>query len=223
MPASVLTAKSFWRSDSFVRWFIFFSIALVGIISDLVSKSLTYQIEPIDIIPGIFRFSFVLNKGIIWGIASQGSILFLIIPSFAIPLILLIFKYIHVFSGHPEDKSRFNLLITVAFGLIMAGAVGNLYDRIFFHGVRDFLDFYFINWPIFNLADVYISIGVALIIIDVFRKPIRTAIQLVELKPDTSNAAGDNQAVSPENEPAADAGQSDRMDAPPDNSDINKQ
>jgi signal peptidase II len=44
------------------------------------------------------------------------------------------------------------------FVLLLAGAIGNLIDRIFWWGVRDFIDFHF--WPIFNLADVYLSFGV---------------------------------------------------------------
>lgn len=176
MPASVLNARNCWRNTELIRWLIFFSIAIIGTAGDLISKTLTYQIKELEIIPGILRFNFVLNKGIIWGIASQGSIFFVIIPALAIPLILLIFKYIHLFSGsapaprsNEDEPAQFNILITIAFGLIMAGAVGNLYDRIFYKGVRDFIDFYCINWPIFNLADIYITFGVILIIIDVFR------------------------------------------------------
>jgi signal peptidase II len=175
MPASVLSARKLWKNIEFVRWFLFLTVAIVGVAGDLISKSLTYEINSADLIPNILRFKFVINKGIIWGISSQGSVLFLIIPSLAIPLIVLIFKYIHIFSGdakrNRDTPAKLNLLITIAFGLILAGAVGNLFDRIFYKGVRDFIDFYFINWPIFNMADVYISSGVGLIIIDVFWTP----------------------------------------------------
>lgn len=216
MPASVLNAKNYWRSVEFIRWFIFFSIAIIGTVGDLISKTLTYQIKELEIIPGILRFNFVLNKGIIWGIASQGSIFFLIIPALAIPLILLIFKYIHLFSGPvriPDQSNEnapagFNILITIAFGLIMAGAAGNLYDRFFYKGVRDFIDFYSINWPIFNLADIYISCGVALIIIDVFwnsrtvkTQPANQEIIPVKIEPITgtdSTAAGQTGPNPPE-------------------------
>lgn len=190
MPASVLNARKLWRNIEFLRWFIFSAVSIIGIAGDLLTKYLTYEIRTVEVIPGILRFNFVINKGIIWGISSQGSILFLIIPAFAIPLIIVIFKYIHIFSGHsdhaeagleathkPPQPARLNLLITIAFGLIMAGAVGNLYDRVLYKGVRDFIDFYFINWPIFNLADVYITFGVILIIVDVFWKPRAIIIQ----------------------------------------------
>ena len=161
-----------------MRWFIFFLVAIAGTIGDLITKNITAAITPTDVIAGVFGWKPVLNKGIIWGFFQQGSILFLIIPALAVPLIILMFKYINLFSG-PENKEtdgatspgRWNLLPAIAFGLILAGALGNLYDRIVYKAVRDFIDFYAINWPIFNMADTYITIGAFLIIILLFIKP----------------------------------------------------
>ena len=163
---------------NFTRWFVFFFIAILGTIGDLITKNITANITPKDIIPGLLRFNPVLNKGIIWGMFQQGSILFLVIPALAVPLIIIMFKYIHLFSGDKnqddaagEQPAKLHLLLTIAFGLILAGALGNLYDRIAYKAVRDFIDFYIINWPIFNLADTYITIGAGLIIISLFIKP----------------------------------------------------
>jgi len=52
-----------------------------------------------------------------------------------------------------------DLLLCLALGLILAGTLGNLYDRLVFGGVRDFLDFYLINWPVFNVADCCLVCG----------------------------------------------------------------
>jgi signal peptidase II len=49
-------------------------------------------------------------------------------------------------------------------GLILAGTVGNLYDRLVFNGVRDFLYFYRIDWPVFNVADCCLVVGAALLL-----------------------------------------------------------
>jgi signal peptidase II len=173
-----------------MRWFIFFLIAILGTIGDLITKDITATITSKDIIPDVLRFKPVLNKGIIWGLFQQGSVLFLIIPALAVPLIILMFKYINLFSGEKspdnpgaEQPAKLNLLLTVAFGLILAGALGNLYDRIIYKAVRDFIDFYIINWPIFNLADTYITIGAGLIIISLFIKP-KSAIQPVNGPPE---------------------------------------
>jgi lipoprotein signal peptidase len=49
-------------------------------------------------------------------------------------------------------------------GLILAGTVGNLYDRLVFNGVRDFLYFYRIEWPVFNVADCCLVVGACLLV-----------------------------------------------------------
>lgn len=175
-----------------MRWLIFFIIAIAGTIGDLITKNITAAITPGDVITGVFSWKPVLNKGIIWGFFQQGSILFLIIPALAVPLIILMFKYINLFSEEKnlnnstsEPPAQMNILLTIAFGLILAGALGNLYDRIIYKAVRDFIDFYVINWPIFNLADIYITIGAGLIIIMLFIKPkhnIKTADNAKEVK-----------------------------------------
>ena len=172
MPGSASNARNLWRSTNFMRWFVFFLIAILGTIGDLITKHITATITTKDIIHGVMGFKPVLNKGIIWGLFQQGSVLFLVIPALAVPLIILMFKYINLFSGEKSPDSpgakqpaKLNLLLTIAFGLILAGALGNLYDRIVYKAVRDFIDFYIINWPIFNLADTYITIGAGLIVI----------------------------------------------------------
>ena len=254
MPVSVLNVSKPWKKNELNRWLIFFSIAIIFTCLDLITKYLTYQIDPINIIPGVLELKYVNNKGIIWGLFSQGSLLFIVISCLAIPLIIFMFKYIYVFvrdgtkqednkqplspnvenkpsdianetpvplenttikdndnDSHPERSeepqrdsslplqndcgqlsnelksgnilqlpempiSKFSIfsmtgILTVACAMLLAGAIGNLYDRIFYQGVRDFISFYIINWPIFNLADVFITIGAFLIIICMFKKP----------------------------------------------------
>jgi lipoprotein signal peptidase len=55
-----------------------------------------------------------------------------------------------------------------ALGLILAGTLGNLYDRLVFNGVRDFLYFHLINWPVFNLADCCLVCGAGLLLLQAF-------------------------------------------------------
>ena len=52
-----------------------------------------------------------------------------------------------------------------ALGLILGGTIGNLYDRLVFGGVRDFLYFYKIEWPVFNVADCCLVVGAALLLV----------------------------------------------------------
>ncbi len=55
--------------------------------------------------------------------------------------------------------------LCLALGLILGGTLGNLFDRIVFGGVRDFLYFYLINWPIFNVADCGLVVGAVLLLV----------------------------------------------------------
>ena len=61
-----------------------------------------------------------------------------------------------------------DLPLCAALGLILGGTLGNLYDRIVFHGVRDFLYFYYIEWPVFNVADCCLVCGAFLLLFQAF-------------------------------------------------------
>lgn len=65
-----------------------------------------------------------------------------------------------------------HLWLKIALALILGGTLGNLYDRIIYHEVVDFLDFYFRQWhyPVFNIADSAICIGAIMLVIDVMGK-----------------------------------------------------
>jgi lipoprotein signal peptidase len=64
-----------------------------------------------------------------------------------------------------------DLGLCAALGLILAGTLGNLYDRLVFGGVRDFLYFHWIEWPVFNLADCWLVLGAGLLLLQAFWPP----------------------------------------------------
>lgn len=107
--------------------------------------------KPIDVIPGFFSLRVVLNLGAVWGSFHGQTMLLTVFALVAIAFILYL-VWRHQYSPGYQT----------IFGLILGGAVANLWDRIFFGGVRDFLDFYIgtYHWPTFNLADCYIVIGI---------------------------------------------------------------
>lgn len=66
---------------------------------------------------------------------------------------------------------RHDGLLSTALGLILGGTIGNFYDRLVFGGVRDFLYFYYIEWPVFNFADCCLVVGAGLLLVQAIFTP----------------------------------------------------
>ncbi|WOO36982.1 signal peptidase II [Anaerocolumna sp. AGMB13020] len=115
------------------------------------------QDSPFILIPKIFQFTYHENDGAVWGILS-GRTIFLVLMA-VILLSFMVFIYIKV----PAEK-RYNALHIILI-FICAGAVGNLLDRILKGYVVDFLYFELIDFPIFNVADCYITISSVLLVL----------------------------------------------------------
>ena len=75
---------------------------------------------------------------------------------------------ITVWGTRPSAKQ--DLWLSCALGLILSGTLGNFYDRVVFNGVRDFLYFYLIDWPVFNVADCALVVGAGMLLVQAFRK-----------------------------------------------------
>ena len=102
-------------------------------------------------------FSYLRNSGAAWGMLSGKINLFLVFTV----IVMLIVTYVII--NLPATKKYMPLLITCT--LLVSGAVGNFIDRVRFGYVRDFIYFKLINFPVFNVADCYVTISVALLII----------------------------------------------------------
>ena len=108
---------------------------------------------------------FVRNTGVSFGMFSEWGILgryFFSIFSIVVGCFLILLA---IFS----DKKVFR----ISLGLISSGALGNAIDRVYFGGVIDFIDFFIYNfhWPAFNFADIFITLGVMLLLFDnIFNK-----------------------------------------------------
>jgi signal peptidase II len=107
--------------------------------------------DPLIFIPDVFSLQYHENTGAVWGIMS-GKVQFLSIFTFII-LIFIVFLYLKI----PQDKKYHPLRLITVF--ILAGAAGNLIDRIFLGHVVDFIYFELINFPLFNVADSYLTVS----------------------------------------------------------------
>lgn len=110
------------------------------------------------LIDGVFRLRYIRNEGAAWSILEGKQIIFIIITP------IVVFFLAKLFVCLPEDKKYTPVRIVDVF--LVSGAIGNLIDRIFggetlcTGGVVDFFDFYLINFPVFNVADIYVSLSV---------------------------------------------------------------
>ncbi|MCR4716232.1 MAG: signal peptidase II [Lachnospiraceae bacterium] len=113
--------------------------------------------EPVKLFNDYFELFYLENKGAAWGILN-GKVWLLIVFT-ALVICILIFFYMRI-----PSSSRYNLL-KISSLLIISGAVGNLYDRIRYNYVVDFLYVKIIDFPVFNIADCYVTVGAILLVI----------------------------------------------------------
>lgn len=146
--------------------FFYIVIALIIIAIDQLTKiwikSSLYFGDRINIVPGFLNLTYVENSGGAFGIFGSLSSPYrtIIFSLFSLAAIALILYYLIKLSL----ESRFMLW---GFGLILSGAIGNFIDRIRLRYVIDFIDLHIkgYHWPTFNIADIAICVGLAIIAI----------------------------------------------------------
>lgn len=147
---------------------IIFILGLIILVAlDQITKWLVVvklkPIHDIPIIEGIFHLTYVENRGAAFGI-FQGKHLFFIV----ITLIVITGVTVYYYKLPKEKKyywMRFSLI------LLVSGAIGNLIDRIRLNYVIDFLYFKLIDFPVFNIADICVVIGVSILSIFILLVP----------------------------------------------------
>ncbi|MFM7316371.1 MAG: signal peptidase II [Isosphaeraceae bacterium] len=148
---------------------IFWILALGGAVFDLWTKSAIFArvgppgSEPVSIIPNILELRTSYNTGALWGFGGnlpQSSLIFAVLSILAC---LLIVWWLFL------QEAAKDTWLTVALGLIMAGAMGNCYDRLIYHHVRDFVYFHIdplnFHCAIFNFADNMLVAGAVILMI----------------------------------------------------------
>lgn len=146
---------------------IYLVIAAAVVAADQLTKHLVIAnlelYDSIDLIPGVFRLTYIQNEGAAFGMLGNARWLFIVASSLVIIGILWL-----LFSGRVKNR-----LLCVSLGLILGGGIGNMVDRLFYGEVFgsgkvvDFLDFYlfpFWTW-IFNVADACVVVGTGLLIL----------------------------------------------------------
>jgi len=136
----------------------FWVAAVVSLILDQLTKYWVVQnfklAETLPLWPGVFHFTFVTNTGAAFSLFQGGAWLRWLSLAVSIGLIAL--------ASFGPALSTFEQL---GYGFILGGAVGNGIDRFATGYVVDFLDFRLINFAVFNLADVFINVGIVCLLI----------------------------------------------------------
>jgi signal peptidase II len=146
-----------------IRNYYFWLAAIVNITIDILSKRAIVEVLKIErtsiaIVPNIFHFTYIRNHGAAFSILAGNPLLRWL--SLIVSLILIAIAIVKTFR---------NIWEQLGFGLILAGAVGNGIDRLFFDGsVVDFIDLRIINFAIFNWADISINLGIVCLLIHTF-------------------------------------------------------
>jgi signal peptidase II len=166
-------------SEKLKRHVLFWSLAAVGAALDLVTKQLVFarldpSSPPVEVLGKLLVIRVTHNTGTFFGLGSGGPGSNTALTVFTVLMMALV---LYMYLMPPKEAGGRALLYTLALGLVFAGAGANLYDRVYFHYVRDFLDVGIREhrWPTFNLADAWLTIGIAIYIFALMRMSRRPA------------------------------------------------
>lgn len=163
MSSEVLSAKA----PTVKIWYLL--IATLVMLFDQITK---YMVavrlsdgDEIDIIEGFFKFSYTENPGIAFGMLNNGNVKWLLV-AISVAAIMVVVYYM-------RRTPASNMLLLWSLSLLAAGICGNLIDRVRLGRVIDFILLYYrdYQWPVFNIADTAITIGAALMAIELFMAP----------------------------------------------------
>ena len=149
------------------NFYISFSVVALIYFLDRLSKIYVIQLDKNNLGSEIFNSAYlnivlIWNEGIAFGLLSFNESYLYNIISLVIAIIIIVLV---IMSLKNQGFKRYSLL------MIVGGALGNLHDRIFFNAVPDFIDFHIGNfhWFIFNVSDIFITLGViSMIVFEIF-------------------------------------------------------
>lgn len=140
---------------------MFYLIAIIWLVLDQVSKYYVMNHfaigESVSVIQNVFHLTYIINRGAAFGMLANQRWFFLVVA----------FILIIVYAIYHKKVNSGAISLRIGSALLISGAIGNGIDRYVLHGVVDFFDFRI--WPIFNVADIGICVGVACIIYHLLR------------------------------------------------------
>lgn len=153
------------------KWLILLPVVILGVALDLMTKQLVLQHlqlgAQVPVIKGFFNLVHVHNRGSAFGLFA-GLPLNFVRVFFVITAAIVLAVVGYLWWRLPENQT----LAALGYSLIMAGALGNVVDRVRLGEVVDFLDFYWgrYHWPAFNVADMMICVGAGFLVLVILRE-----------------------------------------------------
>ena len=164
MNISINLKKNSFLKKTTISLLVFFFVFIFDRITKI--AIIKHQLNNQNIfINEYLNFELVWNNGIGFGLFSQNANIYYHLTSLIIFFVIFFIIYLIIKAQFAEK---------IFFSLILGGAAGNLYDRLIFFSVPDFIDFHIndFHWFTFNIADIFITLGIILIIIKdlIFKK-----------------------------------------------------
>lgn len=155
------------RSSTMKLWYLFIA-GLVMLFDQFTKYWVSVKLregDEIDIIRGFFKLSYTENPGIAFGMLNNGNVKWLLVAISVAAIMVVVF--------YMRRTPVSNTLLLWSLALLAAGICGNLIDRVRLGRVIDFILLYYkdYQWPVFNIADTAITIGAALMAIELFMAP----------------------------------------------------
>lgn len=172
MSSEVIATKT----STMKLWYLLFA-TLVMLFDQFTKAWVSVKLregDEIDVIRGFFKFSYTENPGIAFGMLNNGNVKWLLV-TISVAAIVVVLYYM-------KRTPVSNTLLLWALALLAAGICGNLIDRVRLGRVIDFILLYYkdYQWPVFNIADTAITIGAALMAIELFLAPQAETTTVVE-------------------------------------------
>lgn len=155
------------------RWY-YLLVVLGVIVCDQVSKRIIVATKPtgVTVIPHILNFTYITNDGAAWGMLDDHRWVFMLMSVIGII----------AFSLYLFGKKQGHRWIDIGLAFVIGGGIGNMIDRVFLGEVVDFLETAFMDFPIFNVADSFVCVGAAILLVALVVDIIREEKQSKEQK-----------------------------------------
>ena len=148
-------------------------VLVVLVVLDQVSKGLLAGMlrerGDVQLVPGVLELHYLENTGAAFGIFRDRQWLFFVLTAVILAVVVFVFVRLYRglfgYSGSNEGTVRRSVWLGYGLAVLSAGAVGNLIDRVVHGYVIDFICVRFVDFPVFNLADIYVTISCIFIVV----------------------------------------------------------